>query len=69
MTVTAVDGRDIDVHTLGERVALVVGDDLVWLEGSAVATLRHKLMMAQRAVDAAPPQVAEVPAPRRRWLS
>lgn len=71
MPVTAADGRTIDVHTVGRRVALVVDGELIWLEGSAPATLRHKLMMAMRAVDAAPPEVvvSDVPAPRRRWLN
>ena len=65
MSISLVDHEELalDVHAVRDRVVLTVNDQVIWLTGAEAEALRHKLMMATRAVTF--PTSADIPAPRR----
>ncbi|MDQ3610222.1 MAG: hypothetical protein M4D85_01205 [Actinomycetota bacterium] len=61
IVLTAHDDVELDVHTVRDRTALVVNGELLWMNRQEVESLRHKLMLALRALDFG---IAGVPGPR-----
>lgn len=53
----------LDVHVVHDRVALVVGDRTLWLDGREVELLRHKLVLATRELSM---RSVPLPEPRAR---
>lgn len=65
ITLTGHGNVELDVHTVRDRVALVVNGEPLWMNRREIESLRHKLMLAVRALDF-PAGPAEVPQPRGR---